>query len=217
MKLAILRAHSKTPQNKNLHIVQQSIEHNIESSASLVELDDEDEIIQEQQSNKFIIYFWDQENNVIAFRITCIEFNMFKAITGDIILINYILQLKVMFLVRELLNLNWRNGKSETPSIAVIEMISRFNNVSFWVLYNILKIKDIEKRVQIIEKTINLADILYEMKNYNTLMEIISGLNQHAVQRLKKTWEVNDLNIFIHILKIKYRNYHLGHKKHLLN
>lgn len=41
-----------------------------------------------------------------------------------------------------------------------------------------------------ITKWIDIAYACAEMHNYNTLMEILGGLNSHPVSRLKKTWDV---------------------------
>jgi len=47
----------------------------------------------------------------------------------------------------------------------------------------------IKQRALTIERFIQLGQKLVEFRNFNSLMEILAGLNRASVQRLKKTWE----------------------------
>lgn len=68
--------------------------------------------------------------------------------------------------------------------------VNRFNKLSFWVGTEICTVPAIKKRVQILDKFIQVLRVLRELNNFNTLMAIVAGLNHSSVQRLKKTWEL---------------------------
>jgi hypothetical protein len=106
----------------------------------------------------------------IALRLCAIEFTLFKRI-----------------LPRELMNLNWTRPANRSLCVNTLEMIARSNNVAFWVSTKILS-ADESHRVNTIEKMVEIADALCNMRAYNPLMGVLGGLNQQPVQRLKKTW-----------------------------
>lgn len=62
--------------------------------------------------------------------------------------------------------------------------------MSFWVATEIVLTPNIKERVQVLKKFITIADHCKSFNNWNTLMEIMIGLNLGCVQRLKKTWTV---------------------------
>jgi hypothetical protein len=85
------------------------------------------------------------------------------------------------------MNLNWTRPANRSLCVNTLEMIARSNNVAFWVSTKILS-ADEAYRVNTIEKMVEVADALFNMRAYNPLMGVLGGLNQQPVQRLKKTW-----------------------------
>jgi len=68
--------------------------------------------------------------------------------------------------------------------------------MSQWVIKNILAQQDLKMRIKVVNKFIKLADKLKKLNNINGLMEILSGLQNAAVFRLKKTWEKCDMSVY---------------------
>jgi len=105
----------------------------------------------------------------VADELTLIEFRMFKEIHE-----------------REFMNLNWKKKGSKAGNIK--KMVQRANNVSFWVGSMVLSCVDIRNRVAILKRFIIIAQRCRNIRNFNSLMEILGGLNLHPVSRLKNTW-----------------------------
>jgi len=108
----------------------------------------------------------------LAEQLTLIERNMFRAIKE-----------------REFLNLNWKRPENKRNSRHIVKMVERFNKVSYWVATRIVRELDQKRRTSLLKRFIILAEKCAELNNYNTLMEILAGLNLHPVQRLKETWK----------------------------
>jgi hypothetical protein len=68
-------------------------------------------------------------------------------------------------------------------------MIKRFNLVSVWVATEIVKTEKLDARVSVMKKFLNIAERCRELGNFNAIMEILAGLQNSAIYRLKKTWE----------------------------
>jgi len=96
-----------------------------------------------------------------------IEFNIFKTITP-----------------LEILAAKDKSTYSQTIS----SMIARFNTVSQWVASEIVVEANFKKRVSVLKRFIQIARKCLNLNSYNTLLEIIAGLNMVPVTRLKKTW-----------------------------
>lgn len=79
--------------------------------------------------------------------------------------------------------------KDKEQAANITEMIEQFNQVSGWVVESILAEENLRKRASCIEHWIKTADKCYELNNFNAVMEIISGLGNSAIHRLKRTWE----------------------------
>lgn len=89
----------------------------------------------------------------------------------------------------------------------------RFNEVGSWVVNLIISAKKKSIRAKIIQKFIGLAKDLYQLKNYQSVMQILSGLEASAVSRLKKTWaEVGKNSSLIELKKIF--NFHNNSKSY---
>jgi len=90
-----------------------------------------------------------------------------------------------------------KDKEQQAPNLSAV--IKRFNQVSNWIVAYITQIEELRPRIQILTKFIEIAQCCMTMNNYNSAMEIISGLNSAAVFRLQKTWSglsANLLNSF---------------------
>eukprot|EP00005_Dracoamoeba_jomungandri_P003031 CAMPEP_0174260506 /NCGR_PEP_ID=MMETSP0439-20130205/9795_1 /TAXON_ID=0 /ORGANISM="Stereomyxa ramosa, Strain Chinc5" /LENGTH=463 /DNA_ID=CAMNT_0015344761 /DNA_START=92 /DNA_END=1483 /DNA_ORIENTATION=+ len=134
----------------------------------------------------------------LAEQMTLIERNMFVAIRE-----------------REFLNLNWKKPANKRNSRHIVKMVDRFNKVSYWVATRIVRENDLKRRTSLLKRFIILAEKCAELNNYNTLMEVLAGLNLHPVQRLKGTWRglsekyKDSMNNMLQIMenKANYKNY----------
>eukprot|EP01103_Thecamoeba_quadrilineata_P012183 TRINITY_DN3079_c0_g1_i1.p1 TRINITY_DN3079_c0_g1~~TRINITY_DN3079_c0_g1_i1.p1 ORF type:complete len:579 (+),score=113.02 TRINITY_DN3079_c0_g1_i1:81-1817(+) len=98
--------------------------------------------------------------------------------------------------LRELYNNKWRKSESKRTCRHVLRFIDRTNHMSYWVATNILDSNENHDRVSpeircdIIKRMIRLASKCHLINNFNTVMEIIGGLNMQPIRRLKETWKL---------------------------
>lgn len=71
------------------------------------------------------------------------------------------------------------------------------NREMFWVVCEILNERNIGRRVKIVKQFVRVADVCSQLRNYNSMFAIISGLGHSCVNRLRRTFEK---------LKPKYKN-----------
>lgn len=64
-------------------------------------------------------------------------------------------------------------------------IIDRFNELSNWVKAAIVTTEKLKARVTLMKKLILLATALRNMRNYNGVMEILSGLDSGPVYRMR--------------------------------
>lgn len=92
----------------------------------------------------------------------------------------------------ELLDLNFslkRRHLGLAPN--VVEMTQMSNQLSTFVGDSILCAESVAKtRKNLLKHWIKVCEKLYELRNYNSLMTIISALQSVNIMRLKKTWEL---------------------------
>lgn len=72
----------------------------------------------------------------------------------------------------------------------LVRMIDHFNIVSMWVAEEIVNTEDLKDRVNALKKFLTVCELLFELGNFNGLMEVIAGLSLGCVQRLHKTWSL---------------------------
>ncbi|KAJ6229692.1 guanine nucleotide exchange factor [Anaeramoeba flamelloides] len=101
----------------------------------------------------------------------------------------------------ELLNLNWNKGSTlkerEANAPNVHKFIQRFNQTALLISTQILRHSVTEKRAKVVKKCIKIAQNCYNLKNINSMMAILAGLDAPSIHRLKKTWRLvsqKDLN-----------------------
>jgi hypothetical protein len=70
-------------------------------------------------------------------------------------------------------------------------LITRFNSVSNWVAHEIVTTPNFKMRTALLKLFIGIAEHCRKINSFNTLLEIIAGLNLSCVQRLKRTWKVH--------------------------
>lgn len=83
-------------------------------------------------------------------------------------------------------------------------MIAQFNSISNWVASEILKKKSVKDRAVILNRFIIIAEESRAMRNFNSVMAILSGLQSTPIYRLQKTWNVNII-FFIKKVKIDFQ------------
>ncbi|GAA6009367.1 Ras-GEF domain-containing protein [Rhodotorula paludigena] len=79
-----------------------------------------------------------------------------------------------------------REGTSTAS--AVQDLIARFNLTANWVCSEILLTANIDERAMLVAKFIRLAFKCYCQSNFQTLTQIVHGLQIPDVERLHKTW-----------------------------
>jgi len=76
--------------------------------------------------------------------------------------------------------------KGEAPNI--LKSIDRFNKISGWTADYILHLKGPVQRGNILSRLIDTAMECIRIKNYDTVVQILSGIDNAAISRLKSSW-----------------------------
>ncbi|CAF0969781.1 unnamed protein product [Adineta steineri] len=63
------------------------------------------------------------------------------------------------------------------------------NKEMFWTITDIVRESNLMQRSKVIKHFIKIAKCCKDMKNFNSMFAIITGLDHKAVQRLQQTWE----------------------------
>ncbi|XP_072420523.1 ras-specific guanine nucleotide-releasing factor RalGPS1-like [Chiloscyllium punctatum] len=90
--------------------------------------------------------------------------------------------------LQELSNCNWIKKEKHTLAPNVVAFTRRFNQVSFWVIREILTKQSLKRRVQVVGHFIKIAKKLQGHHNLHGLMAVVSALQSTPVFRLRKTW-----------------------------
>lgn len=91
--------------------------------------------------------------------------------------------------IRELLQQVWNNKqRRDTAAPTLMWVFRHFNSVSRWIVDALLSEREARRRARVMRRVLLLAMHLLAMNNYNGLMEVMSGINSTAVDRLWATW-----------------------------
>lgn len=76
----------------------------------------------------------------------------------------------------------------ENSKLKFEKLTQQFNKVSYWVTTEIVTQKDKSRQVSLLEKFIDIAKRCETLNNFNSVLEIVSGINHFSVLRLKQLW-----------------------------
>eukprot|EP01103_Thecamoeba_quadrilineata_P016613 TRINITY_DN5595_c0_g1_i4.p1 TRINITY_DN5595_c0_g1~~TRINITY_DN5595_c0_g1_i4.p1 ORF type:complete len:428 (+),score=70.87 TRINITY_DN5595_c0_g1_i4:147-1286(+) len=92
--------------------------------------------------------------------------------------------------ISEFYHQSWNGSDSAKLSPGLLKCINHFNIISRWIITETVNHLNLTQRVSVVKMFLNIAETCIELNNYNSAMEIYSGLNSSYVSRLKKTWKV---------------------------
>ncbi|KHJ94971.1 RasGEF domain protein [Oesophagostomum dentatum] len=84
-------------------------------------------------------------------------------------------------------NLFQLESRYGSPRLEEFERI--FNREMWWVATEVCSERNVQKRAKLIKKFIKIARHCRELRNFNSMFAIMSGLDKPAVRRLHSTWE----------------------------
>lgn len=89
----------------------------------------------------------------------------------------------------ELLDQAWSKPKYKYRARNIARLIARSNDVTLWACSLIVWPKQLKERIRHLTKVIEIAAILQRLNNFNSLVSMMSALNNSAVHRLKHTFD----------------------------
>jgi len=73
-----------------------------------------------------------------------------------------------------------------SPNIS--QMIKHFNDLSYWIQFEILQQKKPEQRYKVFKFFVKLLRCSRDYNNFNLCQEVLSAISSSSIFRLKKTW-----------------------------
>ena len=89
--------------------------------------------------------------------------------------------------VSGLINTAWTSPTKKYKAINVITLITRVNQLSYWVASNIVVLPTAQQRMKMIKRFMKIAEELKNINSYHSLAGIVVGFNLASIVRLKQT------------------------------
>lgn len=89
----------------------------------------------------------------------------------------------------EFLDTAWSKDDKDARCPSLMAVIKRFNTVTFWTATEILQAPNKEARTALVKHFILITKWLRKLNNYNGAFQVLAGLGQSSVYRLKDVWD----------------------------